>query len=67
MGGYTMQQQSVIWSDMSNTEIRMKMSSLEEEYEAVKNKINNLLNTLDYLDEVYLKGRKELERRTKNG
>ena len=67
MGGYTMQQQSIVWSDMSNTEIRMKMSSLEEEYEAVKNKINNLLNTLDYLDEVYLKGRKELERRTKNG
>lgn len=50
---------------MGNTEIRMKLSSLEEEYTSIKNKINNLLTKLDNLDIEYIKGKKELENRSK--
>ena len=53
------------WSNMSNTEIRMKMQSMELEYESIKNKINNLMDELEELDTVYNKGKKELERRIK--
>ena len=40
---------------MSNTDIRMKMASMKEEYEAIKNKINNYLGQLDMLDKEYIK------------
>ena len=50
---------------MSNTEIRMKMASMKDEYDAIKNKINNLFSKLDALDEEYIKGRRELEKRAK--
>ena len=50
---------------MTNTDIRMKMSSMKEEYEAIKNKINNLLSNLDTLDTEYLKAQKVLEERSK--
>lgn len=54
-----------MYSEMSNTEIRMKMTSMEEEYEYVKNKINSLVDKLDSLDIEYNKAKKELEKRTK--
>lgn len=57
--------QQVEWVSMSNTEIRMKLKTLEEEYTTVKNKINNLLSALDSLDSEYIKGKKELENRSK--
>ena len=50
---------------MSNTEIRMKMASMKDEYDAIKNKINNLFGRLDALDNEYIKGQKELENRAK--
>lgn len=53
------------WSNMSNTEIRMKMQTMEMEYESIKNKINNLMDELEKLDVAYNKGKKELERRIK--
>lgn len=53
------------WSDMSNTDIRMKMSSMEEEYESIKNKINVLFDKLDSLDNEYNKAQKEIEKRNK--
>lgn len=53
------------WSNLSNTEIRMKMSSMTTEYEAIKNKINILINKLDALDIEYDKAKKEIEKRSK--
>lgn len=53
------------WSNMSNNEIRMKMNSMELEYEAIKNKISNLVSKLDSLDIEYNKARKEIEKRSK--
>lgn len=50
---------------MSNTDIRMKMSSMEEEYESIKNKINILFDKLDSLDNEYNKAQKEIEKRNK--
>ena len=50
---------------MTNTDIRMKMASMKEEYEAIKNKINNYLGQLDMLDKEYIKAQKELEERAK--
>lgn len=38
---------------------------MEEEFEAIKNKINNLLSQLDTLDIEYVKARKVLEERSK--
>ena len=43
----------------------MKMASMKEEYEAIKNKINNYLGQLDMLDKEYIKAQKELEERAK--
>lgn len=53
------------WGNMSNTEIRMKMQSMEMEYESIKNKINHFIDELDKLDNEYNKAKRELERRIK--
>ena len=53
------------WDTMSNTDIRVKMSSMEMEYENIKNKINQLITDLDNLDIEYNKAQKELEKRSK--
>ena len=50
---------------MSNADIRAKMLSMKEEYEAVKNKINIFLVRLDNLDNEYLKALKVLDERAK--
>lgn len=53
------------WNNMSNSDIRIKMKTMEEEYENVKNKINVLINKLDALDIEYDKAKRELENRIK--
>lgn len=53
------------WENLSNTEIRIKMSSMTNEYEAIKNKINILINKLDALDIDYNKAKKEIEKRSR--
>jgi hypothetical protein len=53
------------WTNMSNTEIRMKMQTMEMEYESVKNKISVLIDELDRLDNEYEQAKKELNKRSK--
>ena len=53
------------WSNMSNMDIRNKMSSMTNEYESIKNEINNLIGKLDILDNEYISAQKELDKRTK--
>lgn len=53
------------WENMSNSEIRSKMTSMTNEYESIKQKINNLFSELDTLDIEYDKAKKELDKRTK--
>lgn len=61
----TVKMQQIDWKNLGNTEIKLKMKTLEEEYTATKNKINNLLDNLDRLDNEYIRGKKELENRSK--
>ena len=53
------------WSNMSNSEIRNRITSMEMEYESIKNKINNLVTMLDDLDIEYNNANKELNKRSK--
>jgi peptidoglycan hydrolase CwlO-like protein len=53
------------WEKLSNSEIRNKMSSMENKYESIKMKINNLIGELDLLDIEYNKAKKEIEKRSK--
>lgn len=53
------------WEKLSNTEIRLKMSSMEEEYKTIKNKINSMISKLDALDIAYNNAKNEIEKRSK--
>lgn len=53
------------WENMSNSEIRSKMASMINEYESIKQKINNLFSEMDILDVEYDKAKKELDKRSK--
>lgn len=53
------------WETLSNSEIRNKMTSMENQYESIKNKINSLIGDLDNLDIEYNKAKKEIEKRSK--
>ena len=50
---------------MSNSELKIKMTEMENEYEALKIKINALINRMDELDKEYVKVKKILNKRTK--
>lgn len=50
---------------MSNSELKIKLIEMENEYETLKVKINNDLNRMDDLDKSYNKVKKILNKRTK--
>lgn len=50
---------------MSNSELKIKLIEMENEYESIKNKINNLVMRMDELDESYNKVKQILNKRTK--
>lgn len=56
---------NIDWKNMSNANIRDKMTSMSNEYEYIKNKINELISKLDLLDNEYNNAKKELNRRSK--
>jgi len=47
---------------ISNEEIKLKIKSLENEYEIKKTKVINLINELSELDEEYIKLTEELNK-----
>jgi hypothetical protein len=53
------------FDNLSNSEIRIKLKTLEEEYEVKKNNIAALLEEMEELDKVYDKGKTILNKRTK--
>jgi peptidoglycan hydrolase CwlO-like protein len=53
------------WENFSNAEIRLKMNSMEMEYESIKNDINKLISKLDEIDKEYNKANEELKKRSK--
>lgn len=53
------------WEILSNSEIRNKMTSMENKYESIKIKINKLIGELDTLDAEYNKAKKEIDKRSR--
>lgn len=51
--------------DLSNAEIRIKLITMENEYEAIKNRIKNDLERLDVLDKEYASMKQVLSKRTR--
>ena len=50
---------------MSNSELKIKLTEMENEYEVLKVKVNNLLGRMEELDESYNKVKNILNKRTK--
>lgn len=50
---------------MSNSELKIKLTEMENEYESLKVKVNNIINRMEELDKSYDKVRKILNKRTK--
>ena len=51
--------------DMSNAELRIKLITIQNEFEAIKNRIKNDLDRLDELDKEYASMRQVLNKRTR--
>ena len=51
------------FSEMSNSEIKVKMEEYKNEYEAIKSKIAALVERMNELDTVYLNATNELKKR----
>ena len=51
--------------DMSNAELRIKLMTMENEFEAIKNRIKKDLERLDVLDEEYTSMKQVLNKRTR--
>ena len=50
---------------MSNSELKIKLTEMENEYENLKVKMNILVNRMEGLDNTYVKVKKILNKRTK--
>lgn len=50
---------------MSNSELKIKLTEMENEYENLKVKMNILVNRMEELDNTYVKVKKILNKRTK--
>jgi|TARA_R110000803_G_scaffold206827_1_gene274345 hypothetical protein len=55
--------EKIKWSEISNRRIKETLEEMRNESIVVKNKINNLLDTLDKLDKEYLIGNDTLNKR----
>ena len=53
------------YNQMSNSELRILLNEMENEYESLKNKISLSLEKMDKLDEKYIKVKNLLNIRTK--
>lgn len=51
--------------NLSNAEIRIKMKTLENEFDKIQNEVSNLLNKMSALDSQYTELRNILNKRTK--
>jgi len=53
------------FKSMSNSDIKLEMKNLENEYEGIKNQIFKLIEKMKELDALYIEGKKELVNRSK--
>lgn len=54
---------NIDFSNLSNSEINIKMKSYDNEYNVKKSKIISLISELQDLDYLYMKAKKELSKR----
>lgn len=50
---------------MSNSELKIKLTEMENEYEVLKKKVNEMINRMEELDESYINVKNILNKRTK--
>ncbi len=50
---------------LSNAELNVKMKEMEHEYEALKSKINECIEKMEYLDNKYIQFKEVYNNRTK--
>lgn len=53
------------FKNMSNNEIKLQMKSFENDYEATKAKMLELIEKMKKLDELFIKAKSELANRSK--
>jgi hypothetical protein len=53
------------FKNMSNNEIKLEMSKLENSYEKAKLDISKIVEKMKELDSLYVKAKNELEKRSK--
>lgn len=50
-------------NELSNAELKLKIKGYENEYEVIKNKIDNYINRMNELDKLYNNCKMELKKR----
>ena len=60
-----MNKEKNIWSNMSNSNIRVKLESLRHEHESIKTKIDKLIGEMKDIEIEYLNGNEFLIKRHK--
>jgi len=60
-----MEKEKIIWENMSNSNIRVKLESLRHEHEIIKTKIDNLIDVMRNIELEFLNGNETLIKRHK--
>jgi hypothetical protein len=60
-----MGKEKIIWENMSNSNIRVKLESLRHEHETIKTKIDDLIDVMRNIELEFLNGNETLIKRHK--
>ena len=60
-----MDKEKIIWENMSNSNIRVKLESLRHEHEIIKTKIDDLIDVMRNIELEFLNGNETLIKRHK--
>lgn len=60
-----MDKEKIIWENMSNSNIRVKLESLRHEHETIKTKIDDLIDVMRNIELEFLNGNETLIKRHK--
>ena len=60
-----MEKEKIIWENMTNSNIRVRLESLRYEHESIKSKIDTLIGEMKNIEMEYLTGNETLIKRHK--
>jgi hypothetical protein len=60
-----MDKEKIIWENMSNSNIRVKLESLRHEHEIIKTKLDDLIDVMRNIELEFLNGNETLIKRHK--